>query len=279
MAGVTTRSRFRAVLWCALALLVAPSVEAQRFFPLDVGNVWTYEADRFSIVHRNEVLAVDDEGIASFARRTVDSVLLLQEDGDRIDLFLPDEGFVTFYRFDGDGFTRRDPFDCEDRLSARIVSRDETVETPAGVFRDCIQIDYEGGLCADAGLFSEWFAPDVGLVKWVENNFAGPVTYTLTSFENTAGTAFVRGDANESGDREIADAVFVLSFLFVGGRAPSCEKSADINGDEEVELSDAVYLLAFLFLGGLEPPAPFPECGRDNTGPLTCDSFRACAVE
>jgi hypothetical protein len=33
---------------------------------------------------------------------------------------------------------------------------------------------------ADAGLTDLWFAPRVGLVRWIEQSIAGPVAYVLT---------------------------------------------------------------------------------------------------
>ncbi len=89
---------------------------------------------------------------------------------------------------------------------------------------------------------------------------------------------FTRGDANADGASNVADAVFVLSYLFVrGSEPPSCKKAADADDTGTVNLTDAVYLLNFLFSGGEEPAAPFAECGHDPTADeLSCDSFPAC---
>jgi hypothetical protein len=44
-----------------------------------------------------------------------------------------------------------------------------------------------------------------------------------------------------------------------------------------VDLSDAVYVLTYLFLGGPAPAAPFPGCGLDLAASgLSCASFAAC---
>jgi hypothetical protein len=43
------------------------------------------------------------------------------------------------------------------------------------------------------------------------------------------------------------------------------------------EITDAVYLLNFLFLGGRAPVNPFPKCGLDPTeDELSCESFESC---
>lgn len=88
------------------------------------------------------------------------------------------------------------PFD----LVYEIASIDETVETPVGVFEQCIRLDAVGKMVfyADASLgyqeilinHSEWYAPGVGLVKLVRDEplntdimKGGKVTMLLTGFE------------------------------------------------------------------------------------------------
>ena len=91
------------------------------------------------------------------------------------------------------------------------------------------------------------------------------------------GISFRRGDANADGAQDLSDGVAVLSFLFGGGDAPPCAKSADADDSGTVDVTDAVFLLNFLFSGGLPPPAPFAECGFDSTDDdLSCDLFPSC---
>jgi hypothetical protein len=72
---------------------------------------------------------------------------------------------------------------------------------------------------------------------------------------------FIRGDTNGSGAIDIADAVFLLDYLFATGGQPSPEEAGDANNDGGVDISDAIYLLLFLFNSGEEPSAPFPDAG------------------
>lgn len=76
---------------------------------------------------------------------------------------------------------------------------------------------------------------------------------------------FIRGDADLSETFDLTDAIFTLSYLFLGGPTPPCLEAADSNDSGTLDLTDAVYLLNWLFLGGPEPPAPFGECGVDPT--------------
>ena len=39
----------------------------------------------------------------------------------------------------------------------------------------------------------------------------------------------------------------------------------DANDDGQPDVSDAVFLLRYLFSAGAPPPAPFPESGTDQT--------------
>jgi hypothetical protein len=52
----------------------------------------------------------------------------------------------------------------------------------------------------------------------------------------------------------------------------------DVDADEHIDLTDAVFTLSFLFLGGPQPPEPFGECVVDPTfDQLTCAEFSPCA--
>lgn len=80
---------------------------------------------------------------------------------------------------------------------------------------------------------------------------------------------FKRGDANGDGNLLLADAQFILNFLFLSGAVPPCLDGADANDDSGINLADPIFILMYLFLGGPPPPAPGPNtCGRDPTPDL-----------
>ena len=56
-----------------------------------------------------------------------------------------------------------------------------TATVPAGTFRNTITANYSTGLCGCAGLVSETFAPNIGLIRRTVLSFAGEVTWELTS--------------------------------------------------------------------------------------------------
>ncbi len=87
------------------------------------------------------------------------------------------------------------------------------------------------------------------------------VTYHLQVEECPAAALFRRGDADSSGKIDLTDAVFVLSYLFLGGNGPACMDAADADSSAKIDLTDAVFTLSWLFLGGKDMGTPGPVCG------------------
>lgn len=106
----------------------------------------------------------------------------------------------------------------------------------------------------------------------------------LDSNEDGTGDAcvlFIRGDGNTDGDVDVSDGIFILSYLFLGGEEPKCQKSGDANLDAFVDISDGIYVLAHLFLGGPPMPPPYPDCGLETCPDdahcdLPCKDFSPC---
>jgi hypothetical protein len=61
------------------------------------------------------------------------------------------------------------------------------------------------------------------------------------------------GDGNLDGLVNIADVVYLLAWMFMGGPPPNPMCLGEVNGDSNLNLGDAVYLIAHVFNGG---PAP-----------------------
>lgn len=88
---------------------------------------------------------------------------------------------------------------------------------------------------------------------------------------------FVRADVNQDGVIDIADGIFLFSYLFAGGPAPRCDDAADGNDDGEVSIADGVYVISFITSGGPAPTPPSGMCAIDPTDdPLGCAEFTAC---
>lgn len=92
-----------------------------------------------------------------------------------------------------------------------------------------------------------------------------------------ATASFIRGDSNQDGTPDIADAIRLIEVLFqpTGIAAPlACEDAADANDDGAVDTSDVVATLQALF-GPSTVPLPGPaSCGGDTSDgdTLDCDN-------
>ncbi len=72
-----------------------------------------------------------------------------------------------------------------------------------------------------------------------------------------------RGDANNDGSVNIADAIYELNNLFGDGADPTCLETADVNGDNAFNIADAIFLLNNLFGDG---PPPIEGVGEGGFG-------------
>ncbi len=91
---------------------------------------------------------------------------------------------------------------------------------------------------------------------------------------------FRRGDCNDDGSGNIADAIFLLGTLFPSGpiATVACDDACDGNDDGALNIADAIILLNSLFG---TPPTLLPppqSCGPDPTAtdPLTCLGSAQC---
>jgi len=61
------------------------------------------------------------------------------------------------------------------------------------------------------------------------------------------------GDVNGDADVNVADAVYLINWIFKGGPAPKRMSEADADCDGKTNISDAVYIINYIFKGGPEP--------------------------
>ncbi len=85
----------------------------------------------------------------------------------------------------------------------------------------------------------------------VEPSWDGPYCFTIQRCCYGG-----RGDVNGDGtDADIADAIFLVSYMFQGGPEPLCRPEANINGDamQAIDITDLVYLVGYMFNQGAAP--------------------------
>lgn len=152
-------------------------------------------------------------------------------------------------------------------VMAAIINTDDvaTQETlPPGTRHRILNITYGAGPSGTAGevypiRYSNALGdPPVQVLFVIDGYEVRPAT--RPGWVSLPEKEFIRGDADENGRLEIADAMRILGWLFLGGRKPRCMDAADANATAEVNIADPIYILSYLYIGGPEPPAPFPFC-------------------
>ncbi len=69
--------------------------------------------------------------------------------------------------------------------------------------------------------------------------------------------------------------VFLISPFSTAVRGQDVFIRGNANGDAKLDLADPIFTLYYLFLGGNPPLPPFPGCGEDLDD-LDCRRFPAC---
>jgi hypothetical protein len=172
----------RCASFCALLPLVCMAATPD-YFPLRVGNQWTYRASGYG-----EAFTLSVSGTRTLGGTTyyvVDGFpsgtawLRLADDGT-LYAWDKDEAvesvWVAFGASDGAAFTTS--IDPCNRIGS-IRSQAAKVSVPAGQFDNALQVDYAPASCADAGIVSEVYLPYVGLLQRTTTSFAGAVVYDL----------------------------------------------------------------------------------------------------
>jgi hypothetical protein len=175
----------RISLMSLLLVVFGPVVAADDFFPLHLGDQWTYEAHLPTGSVETNIRNVDRSArgdtwlhLDNFHDVGVDVGLWVSRGrGDRIDSFLQRK-VALLYDFSPNASSWQ--IDLGNCLIGRVtvVSRDDTVVTPAGVFTGCTTLAFQMN-CLDAGVLSETFAPGVGLVKYTTASLLGNVDHLL----------------------------------------------------------------------------------------------------
>ena len=168
---------------------VAFTLCGQDYFPLQKGNQWAYRSSRSE---ETKTIQVGDSlqfngkdyfrvtGLTAFSPSAFSGRLLRQTEEGAIvewdERFNSERAFLSLQAAEGEiVFSRAD--ECSN--ASEVITRDAKVTVPAGAFEKSVEIAYREMQCADRGVVSDFFAPNIGLVKRVETTFAGPVTYEL----------------------------------------------------------------------------------------------------
>lgn len=94
-------------------------------------------------------------------------------------------------------------------------------------------------------------------VQSIDTGWRGSMFAVEQSF-TVPGGGIVCGDADGNSFITISDAVFLISYIFSGGPAPTPLQSGDADCNSLITISDAVYLITYIFSGGAAPCASCP---------------------
>jgi len=161
------------------------AAEGDDYFPLTAGSTWSYTGSPLKTARLVRVIDVEE---------SAEGVVFVWDgfSGERV-VRKDDDGKV-YYR-SGDSWELLFDLGAEKDVSwtiggpegdllagsvAAVVSREEVVRLPFGVVEESLHLAIRPSpSLADAGLLEIWFGPGLGVIKWVEQTFAGPQTYEL----------------------------------------------------------------------------------------------------
>ncbi len=93
-------------------------------------------------------------------------------------------------------------------------------------------------------------AGSIGFVALVEDDIGAVAEKPLSVVVDLG---WICGDADGSGEVDIDDVVYLISYIFSGGPAPNPIESGDADCSGSIDIDDVVYLIAYIFTGGPEP--------------------------
>jgi hypothetical protein len=105
------------------------------------------------------------------------------------------------------------------------------------------------------------FVPLITAVPTVKGSISDINNQTWPTIESEViiSCADKPGDANNDGDVNVGDAVYMIAYIFTSGPMPPCQAEGDPNGDCVLNVGDAVYLINYIFRGG-DPPISEDMC-------------------
>lgn len=222
-------------------LLLASAMTAQTpdYFPLEEGNTWLYKAVtiigteplRLSTTYQTmrvtgtEMIGNQRYYNVSYFGRDV----LLRKESSTGNVFVYDRaaGADSVWvplglPVDASFSSSIDP--CSPK--GQIMSRTDSIGVPLGAFTDEIQIKFQNS-CNDAGITTQYYAPNVGLIRQDQSSFAGPVFYRLIYYRVGERTGSVP---------EVSFTVAVDSPVYIQGNLLGARLSLRNSGSDGVAL-------------------------------------------
>lgn len=154
------------------------------FFPSQDENVWVYSANLPKQSENYFFIQTQKKGNSFFIYnyfRTDEDFEIIKK-GNEV-FFRTDKEKFLIYDFEKDSFWHipenisiKTP--CIADSYVGIIEDNLSFSTPVGVFNGCVRVLWDSP-CKDSGIIEEVFAPNVGLIRRVENKIFGTLSYNL----------------------------------------------------------------------------------------------------
>ncbi|HNY39567.1 MAG TPA: BsuPI-related putative proteinase inhibitor [Bryobacteraceae bacterium] len=170
----------------ATLFLCASAAFAADYFPLQLGNYWTYKdlsTGQTFTVRVGTPLSMRDGRVFSRIDGYVDHDLWVRVDETGNLLHLDEETGaeypLTAFEVAAPAWAAAPFRGCEQE--SQRVAKPEPHVGPAGVFTDTVTLKYRGFSCADTGILSEVYAANLGLLQRTVSTIAGPRVLELVA--------------------------------------------------------------------------------------------------
>ncbi|UCB53547.1 MAG: M6 family metalloprotease domain-containing protein [Candidatus Zixiibacteriota bacterium] len=132
-------------------------------------------------------------------------------------------------------------------------------------FEDDVKIEYSTNAGVDWSSVVDYTTND-GFYSWPVPDTLTPSDSCLVRISDAADgspadtsddyfsiVSYVAGDANGDLEVNVGDIVYLVTYLYKGGPAPSPLEAGDANCDDIIDVGDIVYLVSYLYKGGPPP--------------------------
>ncbi|WP_031497779.1 BsuPI-related putative proteinase inhibitor [Bryobacter aggregatus] len=162
--------------------LASLGASAQDYFPLVPGSTWIYRqtsgtGQETLTLKLGESVQLKNKTYHRLTGYAAAEVLIRRdEDGGFQQIHPVNKLESPFLFFDGLKFAR-DIAPCYE--NGLFTQKLDSYHGPIGYFEGAATIEYSGGNCADTGLTSETFVPNLGLVRRAQTSFTGERVFEL----------------------------------------------------------------------------------------------------
>ncbi len=175
---------FRFLALPALLFAAVSALPAAEHLPLDMGNYWIYRDERsgetFEVRVSQPIWLQNGRTyhyLNGYAGQRV--IARIDERGNLavLDEETGTESILTGFAESPDTWWTAPARECA--LEGQTQERRVSYDGPGGRWRQALDIHYRSPNCADAGLTSEIFAPNIGMLRRTVTTIAGPKTFDL----------------------------------------------------------------------------------------------------